>query len=114
MGQIAELTGKRIRGYRHKAGISQDELAERADLHPTYIGQLERGEKNATIETIAKIAVSLDISLEQLLEKMVIPNDQKEKNRLPLLCYELISRMSTSEQEMIYELIKGIIKFKEI
>ena len=42
---IARELGERLRAYRTQRGWSQEELAERADLHTTYIGQLERGEK---------------------------------------------------------------------
>lgn len=53
---IAKIIGDRIRAYRNQKGWSQEYLAEKADVHHTYIGQLERGEKNATIESISKIA----------------------------------------------------------
>ena len=49
---IAKIIGDRIRAYRNQKGWSQEYLAEKADVHHTYIGQLERGEKNATIESI--------------------------------------------------------------
>ena len=55
---IAKIIGDRIRAYRNQKGWSQEYLAEKADVHHTYIGQLERGEKNATIESISKIAGS--------------------------------------------------------
>ena len=48
MSEIAKAVGQRIRNYRTKAGFSQEKLAEMSGCHPTYIGQLERGEKNAT------------------------------------------------------------------
>ena len=51
---IAKIIGDRIRAYRNQKGWSQEYLAEKADVHHTYIGQLERGEKNATIESISK------------------------------------------------------------
>ena len=53
---IAKIIGDRIRAYRNQKGWSQEYLAEKAEVHHTYIGQLERGEKNATIESISKIA----------------------------------------------------------
>ena len=49
MSDIAKTVGKRLRGYRTSIGFSQEKLAEKAGLHPTYIGQVERGEKNLTI-----------------------------------------------------------------
>ena len=45
MSDIAKIIGQRIRNYRTQKGLSQEKLAELAGCHPTYIGQLERGEK---------------------------------------------------------------------
>ena len=55
MSDIAKVIGQRIRNYRTQKGLSQEKLAELAGCHPTYIGQLERGEKNATLESVEKI-----------------------------------------------------------
>ena len=43
MDNISKLVGARIRGFRKEKHLSQEELAEKCNLHPTYIGQLERG-----------------------------------------------------------------------
>ena len=56
MSDIAKIIGERIRSYRTRKGLSQDALGEIADTHGKYIGQLERGEKNATLESVGKIA----------------------------------------------------------
>lgn len=50
MSAMTKLIGLRIRNYRIQSGLNQEQLAELAGCHPTYIGQIERGEKNATIE----------------------------------------------------------------
>ena len=44
MSEIAKIIGQRIRGYRNEKNLSQKKLAEMAGCHPTYIGQVERGE----------------------------------------------------------------------
>lgn len=66
MDNITKLVGTRIRGFRKEKRLSQEELAEKCSLHPTYIGQLERGEKNPTIESVMKIANGLEIPIDQL------------------------------------------------
>ena len=68
MGDIAKILGQRIRNYRTEKGLSQEKLAELSGCHHTYVGQLERGEKNATIESIEKIASALKVSLSSLFE----------------------------------------------
>ena len=67
MSDIAKILGQRIRRYRTAKGLSQEKLAEFSGCHPTYIGQIERGEKNATIESIEKISAALNVSLSTLL-----------------------------------------------
>jgi transcriptional regulator with XRE-family HTH domain len=58
--------GERVREIRKEKGLSQEELAHKADLHRTYIGMIERAEKNITLVNIEKIANALDVSLNSL------------------------------------------------
>lgn len=58
--------GNRVRELRQKKGLSQEELSFKADMHRTYIGMIERAEKNITLINIEKIANALDISIENL------------------------------------------------
>jgi transcriptional regulator with XRE-family HTH domain len=60
--------GNRVRQLRKEKKLSQEELAHRADLHRTYIGMIERAEKNITLLNIEKIANALEITLQQLFE----------------------------------------------
>ena len=57
--------GEKVRMQRKLKSISQEELAFRAGLHRTYIGMIERGEKNITLINIEKIAKALDIEINQ-------------------------------------------------
>ncbi|HOK67853.1 MAG TPA: helix-turn-helix transcriptional regulator [Anaerohalosphaeraceae bacterium] len=67
MENICKRVGKAIRRYREQKGISQEKLAELADLHRTYIGQVERGEKNLTLLSIERIAKALGVNVKDLL-----------------------------------------------
>ena len=58
--------GKAIRKLRKEKDISQEELAHRADLHRTYIGMIERAEKNITLLNIEKLAKALDVNITDL------------------------------------------------
>lgn len=60
--------GNKVREERAKLGLSQEELAARAGVHRTYIGMIERAEKNITLENIEKIAKALKISLTDFFE----------------------------------------------
>ena len=60
--------GERVRTCRKIKDISQEELAHRASLHRTYIGMIERAEKNITLLNIEKIANALEVSISELCD----------------------------------------------
>jgi len=60
--------GDKVREERHKLGLSQEELASRAGVHRTYIGMIERAEKNITLENIEKVANALKIKLSEFFK----------------------------------------------
>ena len=110
MSNLAKIVGQRIRNYRTKLGLSQEKLAELAGCHPTYIGQLERGEKNATLESIDKIASSLNVSLSRLLENL--GGENTARRNLPLECYEFLSAKTEEEQEQIFKILMEMDRYK--
>ncbi|WP_027363675.1 helix-turn-helix domain-containing protein [Desulfotruncus alcoholivorax] len=65
--QGSEILGKRIKETRLKLGLTQDGLGKRANLHYSYIGQVERGNKVPSVKTLKRIAAALNISVESLL-----------------------------------------------
>lgn len=60
---VQERVGKRIKELRHILGISQEELAARADIHRTYIASIEVGKRNISIVNLEKIVNALEVSL---------------------------------------------------
>jgi len=64
--EILKKFGERVRQLRKQKDISQEELAHRADLHRTYIGMIERAEKNITLLNIEKIADALEVRIKDL------------------------------------------------
>ncbi|MFK7946364.1 MAG: helix-turn-helix domain-containing protein [Saprospiraceae bacterium] len=60
--------GKRVKTLRKEKGLSQDELAHLANFHRTYIGMVERAERNITLVNIEKLANALDVSIDELLK----------------------------------------------
>ena len=62
--------GNRVREERLKKGLSQEDLASRAGVHRTYIGMVERAERNITLENIEKIANALDVKLDVLFKEL--------------------------------------------
>ena len=64
---ICKKFGDRVRELRVAQGLSQEVLAQKAGLHRTYIGGVERGERNVSLENIQKIAVALKITIADLM-----------------------------------------------
>lgn len=60
--------GQKVRKERIKLGLSQERLADKARLHRTYVGMIERAEKNITLENIEKIAKALDLNLKDIFK----------------------------------------------
>jgi len=67
--QILKSFGHRVREERLKQHLSQEELAEKANVHRTYIGMIERAEKNITLTNIGKIADALGVGIETLFKE---------------------------------------------
>jgi transcriptional regulator with XRE-family HTH domain len=62
--------GNRLRELRKERGLSQEELAHEAGLHRTYVGGVERGERNPTLITLKRISDALNLKLEELLKEI--------------------------------------------
>lgn len=75
---LRTLLGTAIKSGRSELGISQEELANRAGLHRTYVSDLERGARNPSIESVEKLAQALQISVSMLFERATGPNGTKQ------------------------------------
>jgi transcriptional regulator with XRE-family HTH domain len=110
MSELPKIIGERIRTFRKEKGLSQEELAEIANLHSTYIGQLERGEKNATLESIEKVAKALEISLEDLF-RSIHPDPNSQEYTLS----KIITRLQTQsieDQKIFLHLLDVLLDWK--
>jgi transcriptional regulator with XRE-family HTH domain len=59
-GDLQKTVGRNLRRYREERGLSQERFAEVVGVHRTYMGGLERGERNLTLRSVEKIAATLD------------------------------------------------------
>ena len=64
---LQRQVGERIREIRLAKGISQEALAHEIGLHRTYVGSLERGERNPSLQVVSRLARLLEVSTDQLL-----------------------------------------------
>ena len=80
--KIKVIVADNVRGFRHKLDVSQEKLAELADIHRNYVGYIERGERNVTLESIAKIAKAFKIKPHILLIENAYKFSPEEIKRL--------------------------------
>lgn len=64
---LIETVAENIRRMRHERGLSQEELADICGLHRTYVGSVERGERNLTLSSLELLAVALSVTVVDLL-----------------------------------------------
>lgn len=106
MEDYTKQFGLCVRRYRKQKKMSQEKLAELCDLHPVYIGQLERGEKNASLESIMHICHGLDISPSFLFEEL-----GRSANDTPAQkAYELFMELPLEKQEILLELLRKAVE----
>jgi len=74
---IRTILAENIRAYRRSKNMSQEELAEKCGLHRTYVGSVERCERNVTLSTLELLASVLGVSVPELLSNSEIPETEK-------------------------------------
>ena len=105
MEDIKSLLGKRIRELRKQKGLSQEELGWKSELHFTYIGGVERGEKNCSIITLEKIAKGLEINIKDFFDT---PSHKIDVNKLKKEINNKINLLSPQELVVLKEILKLI------
>lgn len=104
---ITQEVGARIRYYRNEKKINQEKLSEMSDLHPSYIGQLERGEKTPSIETLYKITQGLSMSLTDFfLDFEVISTEPEETYAMK--SYRLIEYQPARTQKNLFYIFYSV------
>ncbi|MHA7964334.1 helix-turn-helix domain-containing protein [Paenibacillus sp. CAU 1782] len=114
MSDIGVKIGDNIRALRKSSGLSQEQLALRADINASYMGQVERGEKNPTIDVLSKIASALGTPLEKLVQIDEHTEQSEASNRVSEKIAHQLNGMSVKEQEAVYRFVKQLVQFKEL
>jgi transcriptional regulator with XRE-family HTH domain len=102
---IKSLIGKRIRDLRKQRGLSQEGLGWKAELHFTYIGAVERGERNCSIITLEKIAKGLEINIKDLFDS---PDHKTDINKLKKEINNKVNLLSPQSLTLLKEMLKHI------
>lgn len=99
--------GQRIREERSKFNLTQEKFAEIIDMSTIYVGQIERGERRMSLDTLIKVSDSLHVSLDYLIRgssQTNIPKDDTELN-------EILSRCSKKEIGIITDIAKTVLPY---
>ncbi len=94
--------GKRVKNFREKAGLTQNGLATRAGVAPSYIPDIEKGKKCPTVQTLGYICFGLGITLAEFFR------DSDEQKELNTLIQNLTARLSPKQQTMLLDFLKTL------
>ena len=109
MEDIQKAIGDRLRDLRKKKGLSQEELGWKSKLHYTYIGAIERGEKNVSLSTLSKIAKGLGISVMEIFNVSI---DLKDPDKLKASIFKEIEKSDPEILKVALDLVKELNALK--
>lgn len=104
--EITEAVGARIKYLRRMKEISQEELALKAGINPAYLGQVERGLKCPTVDTLYKIAKAMEISPAEFLRSEEL-SDFSEKQTKQL--QTLLSRVPAEKRNQLMQVLEQMV-----
>lgn len=98
MSELRNLLGRRIRAIRHAKGLTQQNLADTSDLDYRYIGALERGERNFSVDTLEKVLAALNVTLYEMIYLDAEKGNKKDARREAVDEFMAITEGLTDEQ----------------
>ena len=96
--------GKRIRAERRRQDLTQEKLAEIAEISDSFMGHIERGGRTLSIETLAKLANALNMSIEYI----VCGEHNYQPDMLPEEIHNSLNRMSSSQRKVFLNMMKTL------
>jgi len=114
MGKLRKLFGQRLRSIRLAKGLTQEELAEKAGLHATYIGIIERGKQGASLDTIEKLAVALGVKEEKFFSFISRKYPIEEKEGLIINLENTLKKQKVEDIKKISQICKIFLSEKEL
>ncbi len=105
---VYAVIGRRTRQERNRMGLTQEELAEKASIHPSFLGQIERGTKKASLVTIQRIADALGIAEEQLFNDNIHGSKEKKLSEYQQKVLSLMVHLPVNDQKFLYKTTKEL------
>ncbi|MFB6471260.1 helix-turn-helix domain-containing protein [Paenibacillus glucanolyticus] len=112
MSNIYFQVGRKIRLYRKARKLTQEELGEMLQIDQSYLGRIERGEVNITLDTLTKISDALLLTPSQLFENVKNVKDKAKTDTLDKID-SLLMPLTNEELQRIHRLLKDVLAFKE-
>ncbi|MEK3720592.1 helix-turn-helix domain-containing protein [Paenibacillus sp. FSL H8-0034] len=108
---FVKLVGERIRTIRKEKGYTQESLAEKSGVYITYISDIERGERNITLETLDKVITALDILPSELFKFENIESIEERTDKKILLnaLNSLVSGRKVEEIQLVLRMMKDML-----
>jgi transcriptional regulator with XRE-family HTH domain len=94
--------GQRLRNERKKLAMTQEKIAEMIGVSDAYIGQIERGERSLTLDTLINLANKLGVTVDYLLHDSITPNDDNYIDHIR----QLLIHRSNKDKQMALDVIK--------
>ncbi|MCP3775228.1 helix-turn-helix domain-containing protein [Paenibacillus sp. MZ04-78.2] len=111
MSELRYLVGERIRAIRKAKGLTQLQLAELSSLDDAYIGAVERGERNFTIDTLEKIHTALQVDTADLFRNDAVKNkDELVRRQATDEFIALISDLKSEQIEIVKRINKELVQ----
>lgn len=101
--------GRKLKNIRLNRNLSQEELAFQCNMQASHIGQLERGQKNPTLDTLKKISVGLNMSLCELLN-FENGDESANSNKTVNKINAYLNKLTPKQQEQVLAIIKTFIE----
>jgi Predicted transcriptional regulators len=108
MSTFAQIVGAKIRLYRMEQNLTQEQLAESIGMAATYLGQIERGEKNVKLQTIEKIAMALHMSVYDLFSNDKEANLHQKKWLWASIL--LLLKHNDAKQRQAYRILRELLE----
>lgn len=117
MNENRKLLGSRIRAARTHRNLSQEDLAELADIHFSYVGQVERGEKSPSVPVLTRISHSLQIPLSSLLDNLEARESRTTYNPKPIRprlrkLFKLVQKLDDESLKLMLKFTHHLLKEK--
>jgi len=98
---LKEMIGSRIQQIRNKKRITQDHLAEKVGISSKYLSSIERGKENPTLNTILKLAQSLDVMPDEFFTQLAIEDPAKRKSMI----IEMLDEADEDQLKIVYKVM---------